>query len=108
MLNLQPLTAFRGSPFSLLPNPQTSGFCYHCERISHWEDLSLRYRCSHCGSDPVEEAEGAEGPVSLVGEHPVAPSASAAPRRRWTGRFPTRRIPSDFWPTLGARASVSR
>jgi hypothetical protein len=67
-----------------------SGFCYHCERVSRWEDRTFQYRCTHCGFDPVEEAEGATGPAALAAPGPAA--AAPAPRR-WSGRFPTLRMP---------------
>lgn len=112
MLNLHPLTVLRGSPFSLLAGPQTSGFCYHCERVSTWEDLSFQYRCSHCGSDPVEEAEGAYGPVSLAGEFPTpaVPERREPPTpRRRARRFLRRRIPAALaWPPFGIRPSLTR
>lgn len=30
--------------------------CYRCETLSEWRDDGFRYRCTHCGADPLERA----------------------------------------------------
>jgi hypothetical protein len=72
--------------------PSRSGFCYHCERVSRWEDRTFQYRCTHCGFDPIEEAEGDAGPVAVAPLTPE-PAGDAPAPRRWPDRFPTFRMP---------------
>ena len=110
MPTLQTLAAIQGSLHSLLGALQPSGFCTRCERVSRWEDRFSHYRCSNCGNDPIVDADGLSGPVSLTVAEPTQTTPLVLPsRRRWTDRFPTRRTPGEaLWTVFGPRPSLSR
>lgn len=55
-LVVQPFAWLQGRMATLLTFGRTLGFCSRCERYTPWEDEHLCYRCSNCGSDPVEHA----------------------------------------------------
>ncbi len=45
--------------FFRLGRGRRAGLCLRCERPTRWEDVQTHYRCSNCGTDPIEhQAEG--------------------------------------------------
>jgi hypothetical protein len=83
MLDLQPLNSLQESLAPLFGPAPTSGFCHRCERVGPWDDRTHRYRCRHCGGDPLAEAPAA---FTLGAFDP----ARFAPAPRRPGRRPRR------------------